>query len=259
MAPRILYAKTLKCSFYRHPCFLLTGKIYNLLFFFLSFSMPRFPTLEINLLDEAVSNHISELQKSCAHPSTFFFAERWEDFKQHAHGELSFKKRKRITKKILLSLICVQGICLWLWRLSAPTSLLKGGQQEQDAQGFVQLGLNTSMGGDFTASLGNLCQSLVTLTVWRFPLCLRGISCRILVPDASSPVTAPPRAGWFCLSDSYPPRPDINITALNGPSSWSCHAELSVQMRSLSQDLLGGYFNCLSDVGSAVPAFLLPC
>lgn len=74
MALHILRSKTLKCSFYRHPCFLLSGKIYNLLSF-LSFSMPCFPALEINLLDEAVSNHFSEIQKNYVCPYTFFFAE----------------------------------------------------------------------------------------------------------------------------------------------------------------------------------------
>lgn len=71
MALYILYTKPLKCSFYRHACFLLYGKIYNPLCF-LSFSMPCFPTLEINLLDEAVSNHFLRSKKNISSPMPFF-------------------------------------------------------------------------------------------------------------------------------------------------------------------------------------------
>lgn len=62
MALHIVYSKTLECSVYRHPCFLVYGKIYNQLCF-LSFSMPCFPTLEINLLDEAISNQFLRSRK----------------------------------------------------------------------------------------------------------------------------------------------------------------------------------------------------
>lgn len=62
MALHIVYSKTLECSVYRHPCFLVYGKIYNQLCF-LYFSVPCFPTLEINLLDEAISNQFLRSRK----------------------------------------------------------------------------------------------------------------------------------------------------------------------------------------------------
>jgi len=70
MALHICYTKTLKCCFYRHPCFLLCGKIYSPPCF-LSFSMPYFPTLEINLLDEAESNHFSRSRKNMSSLTPF--------------------------------------------------------------------------------------------------------------------------------------------------------------------------------------------
>lgn len=70
MALHILYSKTLECSVYRYPCFLVCGKIYNQLCF-LSFSVPCFPTLEINLLDEAVSNQFLRSRKTTSSCTPF--------------------------------------------------------------------------------------------------------------------------------------------------------------------------------------------
>lgn len=77
MVLHILYSKTLECSVYRYPCFLVCGKIYNQLCL-LSFSMPCFPTLEINLLDEAVSHQFLRSRKntSCHTPSSLLNSKR---------------------------------------------------------------------------------------------------------------------------------------------------------------------------------------
>lgn len=123
MALQILHSKTLECSVYRHPCFLVYGKIYNQLCF-LSFSMPCFPTLEINLLDEAVSNQFLRSTKKYVQPYIFFFAEQQEAFFFFYARSSSLKKKKKTTKTLMSDLSHEHSsvgvdccICLWVWRL----------------------------------------------------------------------------------------------------------------------------------------------
>lgn len=63
--------------------------------------------------------------------------------------------------------------------------------------------LNLSKERNSTASLSNLCQCLVTVTVKRFSWCSEGITCISVVPAASGSVT-----GYHCkkpLSDLFSP------------------------------------------------------
>ena len=57
-----------------------------------------------------------------------------------------------------------------LWRSSTPTTCSEQGQQEQYAQGHVQLGFEYLQHGDSTNSRSNLFQCLTTLTSKKFVL-----------------------------------------------------------------------------------------
>lgn len=51
------------------------------------------------------------------------------------------------------------------WRTSGPANLVNQGQLEQVAKDRIQMALRLSKDGDSTASLGCLCQCLVTCTI----------------------------------------------------------------------------------------------
>lgn len=117
-----LRTKTLKCSFYRHPFFLLYRKIYNPLCF-LSFSMPCFPTLEINLLDEAVSNHFLRSKKNMSSLTPFSLLNSEKISSRFLCTRPSLFKKKKI-KALVTDLSCKhssvgvdQDICLWISKL----------------------------------------------------------------------------------------------------------------------------------------------
>lgn len=172
MALHVLCTKTLKCSFYRHPCFLLCVKIYNP-FCFLSFSMPCYPTLEINLWDEAVSNNFLRSRKNM--PSLTLFL--WWTMRGFQEGFFLYtafllkKKPKTKTKPLVTDLPYKyssdgvdQDIFLWIWKLwrsSSPTSFLKAVSYSK----LVQLCSNISMDGNSTVCLDNLFRCSTTITI----------------------------------------------------------------------------------------------
>lgn len=59
------------------------------------------------------------------------------------------------------------------WRSSGPTSLVKKGHLEQDAQHHVQMPFEISRDGDSTTTLGNLFQWLKLVSQWALQMWLK--------------------------------------------------------------------------------------
>jgi len=77
-----------------------------------------------------------------------------------------------------------------LWRLLGPSLLLRQGHLEPVVQDCPDDFLSICEDGDFTASLGNLCQCSVTLTMKKDFLTFRWNLLCVFVLIASGPVMA---------------------------------------------------------------------
>lgn len=132
--------------------------------------MPCFPTSEINLLDETVSNNFFRYSKNMSILTPFSLLNSGKNTPQPLVLDLSHE-HSPIGVKIFPSGSGISGY----HPVQPPSS--KQSQVKQVAQGFVSLCLSISMDGDSTTSLGNLFQCSTSLTAKKLFICLNRIYC----------------------------------------------------------------------------------